>query len=135
MEEPDVSPADANEFGRLLGFTPEWYTLGIVDAAVLDRLRSDWDKGKDPNTEHYRYRTFRDFVLAHKPLSPDSCIALYELGSRDADPGMGGSMMVHIVYLPECPEAVLEAAAKSGQRYLVRAAERRRAPFNTQPGR
>ena len=121
-----MSPSDANEIGRLLGFTPEWYTLGIVDDALLDRLRADWDKGDDPNTEHYRYRAFVDFVLVHEPLSPDLAVALYELGSRDADPGMGGAMMVNIIYRPDCPKSVLEAAAASGQRHLVRSAVRRR---------
>ena len=130
-----MSPSDASEIGRLLGFTPEWYTLGIVDDALLDRLRADWDKGDDPNTEHYRYRAFSDFVLVHQPLSPALAIALYELGSRDADPGMGGAIMSHMVYHPECPEAVLEAAATSGRRHLVRAVARRRLMAEVQDAR
>ena len=130
-----MSLSNPNDFGRLLGFTPEWYTLGIVDDALLDRLRADWDKGDDPNTEHYRYRAFSDFVLVHQPLSPALALALYELGSRDADPGMGGAMMVNIIYRPDCPESVLVAAAASGQRHLVRAAESRRIYLTRERGR
>jgi hypothetical protein len=113
--------SDAAEFGRLLGFTPEWYTLGIVDDGLLGRMRSRWDSGKDPNTEHYRYWAFGEFLRAHTPLSPDLALALYELGNKDVDQGMGGAMMANIVYRPDCPESVLEAAARSGRRHLVRA--------------
>jgi hypothetical protein len=130
-----MSPSNANDFGQLLGFTPEWYTLGIVDDAQLVRLRAEWDKGEDENAEHYRYRAFSDFVLAHEPLSPDLAVALYELGSRDADVGMGGAIMAHIVYRPECPEAVLEAAATSGRRHLVRSVARRRLMAEVQDAR
>ncbi|MCI0457521.1 MAG: hypothetical protein L0Z62_11170 [Gemmataceae bacterium] len=114
------------EFGSRLGFTPAWYSLGVVDQAFLERARAEWDKGEDANTEHYRWWAFREFVAARRPLSPDLAAALYELGAADADAGMGGSMMSAIVYLPECPQAVLDAAAASGARHLVRAVERRR---------
>ena len=121
---------DAAEFGQLLGFTPMWYTLGIVDDALLERMRVEWDKGEDANTEHYRYGAFSEFLRAHTPLPPDLALALYELGASDVDPGMGGAMMANIVYRPDCPAAVLDAAAASGVRHLVRAVERRMRPRN-----
>jgi hypothetical protein len=31
------------EFARLLGFTPAWFALGVVDDAVLDRQRAEWE--------------------------------------------------------------------------------------------
>jgi hypothetical protein len=118
---------DAADTGLLLGFIPAWYALGVVDSAFLDRARARWDSGEDPHTEHYRYWAFQEFLEAHRPLTPGLALALYELGAADADAGMGGAIMANIVHQPECPEAVLNAAAASGRTHLVRAVERRRA--------
>ncbi len=120
-------PGDIAAFGAQLGFTPAWYALGVVDQAFLERARARWDTGEDEYTEHYRYRVFGEFVASHRPLSPGLAVALYQLGEADEEPGMGGSMMAAIVWSPECPEAVLDMAAASGQRHLIRAVERRRA--------
>jgi hypothetical protein len=117
---------EVTDFGARLGFTPAWYGLGIVDEAFLERARARWDKGDDSNTEHYRWWAFSEFLAARRPLAPDLASALYSLGAGDADPGMGGAMMSAILYLPECPQTVLDAAAASGVRHLVRAVERRR---------
>ena len=118
---------DAAEFGRLLGFTPAWSALGVVDDAVLAWQRTEWDKGEDDNTEHYRYWAFREFLAAHRPLAPELAAALFELGESDPDWAMGGSIMADIVHLPECPPAVLNAAVASGRKHLIRIVERRRA--------
>ncbi len=120
-------PDEAADFGALLGFTPAWYVLGVVDQPFLVRARAEWDKGEDVNTEHYRYWAFREFVAARRPLTAQLAAALYDLGAADANRGMGGAMMAGIVKLPECPETVLAAAAVSGHKHLVRAVERRRA--------
>jgi hypothetical protein len=117
----------ASDLGTLLGFTPAWYALGIVNESFLTRARAWWEKGEDDNTEHYRYWAFGEFVTARRPLPPELASALYELGAADADHGMGGAMMLDIVYLSECPRAILEAAVASGRRHLVRAVERLRA--------
>ena len=117
--------ANNTDIGEILGFTQAWYTLGIVDESVLDRAKAHWDTGEDDNTEHYRWRAFKEFLTTRRPLSPELATALYELGAADADSGMGGSIMVNIVYLPECPRNVLDAASASGQRHLVRAVEQR----------
>ena len=118
--------SDLAEFARQLGFTPGWLSLGVVDDAVLARLRVDWDRGEDPNTEHYRYRAFQDFLAAHRPLTQQLAEALFELGAADEDDGMGGAMMAEIVLLPECPPGVLDAAVASGRKHLIRLVERHR---------
>lgn len=113
-------------FAEQLGFTPAWFALGVVNDSVLAQLRVRWDKGEDPNTEHYRYRAFCDFLAAHQPLTPELAMSLFELGAHDQDSGMGGAIMAHIVYLPECPQGVLDAAMMSGRKHLIRAVEKRR---------
>ena len=113
------------EFAQLLGFTPAWFTLGVVSDAVLMRLRAEWDKGEDDNTEHYRYWAFREFLAAHQPLTPELAAALFDLGAADPDQGMGGSIMANIVCLRECPQSVLDAALSSGRKHLIRLVEKR----------
>jgi hypothetical protein len=118
---------DPTEFARMLGFTPAWFALGVVDEAVLALHRVEWDRGEDHNTEHYRYGVFRSFLAARRPLPPELAAGLFELGAADPDGSMGGAMMADIARLPECPPAVLNAALASGRKHLVRIVERRRA--------
>src|SRR5262245_7484919 len=67
------------------GFTPVWYDLGIVDDAVLARLRAEWDKGEDDNPEHYRNWAFCQFFARNDPLAPELAVALWELAESDPD--------------------------------------------------
>ncbi|MBM3979178.1 MAG: hypothetical protein FJ304_02620 [Planctomycetes bacterium] len=116
---------DSTGLAQVLGFTPAWFALGVVDGSVMDRLTAEWNKGEDNNTEHYRYGAFRTFLAAHRPLTAETAAALYELGAADPDDSMGGAIMADIVHLPECPEDVLAAALASGRKHLVRIVERR----------
>ena len=108
-----------------LRFTSDWFALGVVDKCLLDELMVEWDKGDDPNPEHYRLRAFRLFLSRVRPLTPSLAAALYDLGASDEDPVMGGSMMLHVLHLDECPEELLRRALASDQRHLARAARRR----------
>jgi hypothetical protein len=118
--------SDATKIGVILGFTPAWYALGIVDQAFLDRARTEWKKGEDDNPGHYRYWALLEFLNAHPPLSAELAMALYELGDADTDQLMGGAIMAAIVHSPECPQAVLAAASASGRRHVIKAVECRR---------
>jgi hypothetical protein len=122
-----VRVSDAVEFAQMLGFTPAWFALGVVDDSVLAQCQVEWDKGQDDNTEHYRYWAFREFLAARRPLSPELAAALFGLGAADPDWSMGGAIMADVAHLPECPPAVLDAAVASGRKHLIRIVERRRA--------
>lgn len=117
--------ADLAAFAQQLGFTPEWFALGVVDEVVLTRLQREWNKGEDDNTEHYRYWAFSEFLKSNQPLTSELAAALFALGAADPDWSMGGSIMADIVYLSECPQTVLDAAMTSGRKHLVRIVERR----------
>lgn len=118
---------DSAEFARMLGFTSEWFALGVVDSTILTRQRVEWDKGEDDNTEHYRYGAFREFLAARRPLTPELAALLFELGKADPDWTMGGAIMADVVRLPECSRTVLDAALASGRKHLVQIAQRRMA--------
>ena len=116
-----------SEENNPFGFTPTWFALGVVTPSRLTDLLTQWDRGEDQSVEHYRWRAFQAFVQEHRPLPPETVVALYALGASDADRAMGESMMNSLVRLPECPEAILDEAASSGIKHLVRVVERRRA--------
>src|SRR5262249_40352417 len=122
---------DLAAFARLLGFTSSWFEVGVIDDGVLARLQVEWEKGEDRNPEHYRYRAFREFLTARRPLTPDLAAALFELGNADPDRTMGGSIMADIARLPECPVVVLAAALTSGRTHLVAIVESRRNELRT----
>lgn len=107
------------------GFSPAWFTIGIVDAEVLGRLREEWDRGEDHNPEHYRYGAFKRFLARSRPISAELAERLFELGLSDADCAMGGALAADVLRLPECPELVLKAALASQRKHLVRIAGRR----------
>src|SRR5438132_3900603 len=111
-------------------FSARWYELGVVTPARLAELRAEWQRGEDRNPARYRWRAFKGFLAERRPLDATLTAALYELGERDPDRGLGQSMMHTIVELPECPAAILEAARVSGQASVARAAERRRNEFH-----
>ncbi len=108
----------------LFGFTPGWYDLGMVDRGVIARLKEEWDKGEDPNPEHYRYGVFRDYLAAHRPLPPELAVALWELA--ESDTVLRWVIRTEIVRRPECPQPLLDAALASGLKHLARIIERRR---------
>lgn len=114
------------ELCELLGFSDSWIDLGVVDHRFLALALAKWMAGEDAHAEHYRYWAFQEFVRARRPLSPELASALYELGKSDSDESMGGALMLEIIELPECPQAVRDSAAASDRHHLVRAVERMR---------
>jgi len=104
------------------GFTAPWFALGLVTETRLAELLAEWARGEDRSTEHYRWRAFTAFLAEHRPLPPDTAVALYDLGAADDDRAMGEAMMHTIIRLPECPGSLVAIAASSGVRHLERAA-------------
>ena len=114
------------DYLKLLEFSDQWLSLGLLTEGELSVLGHEYEASEDKNTEHYRYGVFKKFLASHRPLPAQMAEALYELGRNDPDPAMGGSMMLDVVGLAECPDTVLEKASASGENYLVKAVKRRR---------
>ena len=108
-----------------LSFTQTWRDLGIVDDEQVAASEFEWEHGDDKNAEHFRYGAFRRFLDAQRPLSPEMCRALYELGNDDPDEAMGGAIMAKIITLKECPPDIIEDALCSPRPLLKRLAEKR----------
>ena len=110
---------------RRLEFTQEWIDLGIITSEKLDELESEWRSSDDRNTEHYRWRVFRDFAQSNSTFRDDVLRRLYRLGANDADPVMGGSIMADILRRNDCPEDLWRQAIESGENFLRKIAERK----------
>lgn len=80
-----------------LDFTHEWVSLGIISFAEIHRDKEAALSGDDPSPERYRWRAFSRFLAAQHSLSASLAHALYALGSTDADPSMGGSIMAAVL--------------------------------------
>jgi len=115
-----------HDYRAILGFTDQWFSLGVMTDAILQEHIVVYESSDDQNSEHYRYGAFRRYLREHRPLSADMVDALYELGEADPDGAMGGSMMADILYLRECPESIFEKAAASDRKHLIKIVERRR---------
>ncbi len=114
------------DYKNLLGFTEQWFSLGILTENGLQNYGTTYETSADKNTEHYRYGAFRWYLKEHRPLSEAIAEALYELGASDPDSAMGEAIMADIVELPECPDSVSAKALFSGRKHLIRITNRRR---------
>jgi hypothetical protein len=110
------------------GFNATWYVLGIATPERLAALQAEWECGEDRSPEHYRWRAFREFLAANRPLTERVATAIFHLGANDVDHAMGAAIMHEVVALPECPQAILEAARASGRKDLVRLVDSGRQP-------
>lgn len=122
------------DYKTLLGFTDQWFSLGILTEDSLQQYGMTYESSRDKNSEHYRYGAFRWYLKEHRPLSASIAEALYELGAAGPDPGMGGAIMADIVSLPECPASVSAKALASGCKHLIREAKRRSLRSELQQG-
>jgi len=109
-----------DEARTALGFTEDWRSLAIVTPERIEEFAIEFQSGDDPNPEHYRWRAFQQFLRSNRPLTHGQAEALYRLGDRDPEVGMGGAMMATILQLPECPPGLYEAALSSGRGHLVK---------------
>lgn len=114
MNPPASEPGTADPFG----FTPGWFTLGLVNDALLATLRQEWSRGEDDNPEHYRYDVFSRFMDEHPVLATEVAIALWELAEHDRD--LCWTIRTRLVQRRDCPAELIEAARASGRKHLLR---------------
>jgi hypothetical protein len=115
-----------NEVADPLGFSGQWFALGLITKPQHQEFLVEFQKGDDPHSEHYRWRAFCNFLEKHSQLSDDLMRQLYRLGEMDADHAMGGSMMAAILRRADCPEdLVRDGAQNPDQKHLKKIARGR----------
>ena len=110
---------------RELEFSQEWIDLGIIAETKLSQIEAEWLDSDDRNPEHYRWRAFLDFSQSQASLDPITAKRLCDLGAKDPDSAMGGSIMAHVLRRKDCPEDLLHVAAQSDEKFLQKIAKER----------
>ncbi len=105
-----------------LGFHPTWIELGLITPDSLEALVREFHTGNDPHPEHWRFRVFRDYVAANRPLPHDVAEALFDLA--ETDPALEAAIKTDLLDFRECPDVLLDRALASGDRHLARTAQR-----------
>ncbi|MFN8577651.1 MAG: hypothetical protein U0354_12415 [Candidatus Sericytochromatia bacterium] len=100
-----------------------WFKLDIVNDEKINFLLKEIFETEDFNDEHYRWRAFQDFFNKNKEsLSSKDFEELYNLGGKEKDIHLGGSILSTILKSNNCPENLLQRALKSKQKHLVKIA-------------
>jgi hypothetical protein len=113
-----------------LKFSQGWIDLGIITPSKLKQLETEWVKGEDTNTEHYRWRVFLEFIKMQTSLDKKTAIALYELGENDPDISMGSSIMAHILQRQDCPRSLINRGVQSENKFLQKIANNKLAALD-----
>ena len=109
----------------LLGFTPEWYNLAIVDDATVTTYAATMARSGENNPQHFRWRAFKSFLDKHDSLPDHLLAALYHLGDTDEDLTLGTNMMTEVLKRRDCPDKLLHEATTCQRRHIARFAANR----------
>ena len=109
----------------LLGFSADWYKLGIVDDAIVSGHAAAMTRNGESNPLHYRWRAFKSFLARHDSLREETLTALYHLGDAEEDHTLGTSMMTEVLKRRECPDKLLHEATTCQRRHIARFAANR----------
>ena len=82
---------------QALKFSGEWEASAWLNVELLETLFAEFRKGKDKNTEHYRYQMFRKGIAGRIPLSDEDVEQCLTLAKKDSDMAMIGSVMWMLV--------------------------------------
>jgi len=109
-----------------LEFDVKWFELGFVSSEKLTELLAEFLKAEDVNKEHYRWRTFTEYLKINKVIDENNLRELYRLGETDADNhGMGISMRIEILNRKDCPADLIEKALNSNEKSLIKVAKKK----------
>ena len=88
-----------------LGYTPLWMKYGALTAETLALQYEHWKVNDNGGgTEHYRYASFRYFLVNKTALTDTECDQYAHLARIDADSVMEGAAMVDILRMPTLTE-------------------------------
>ena len=77
-----------------LGYTKEWLEAGLIDNKQLEGQLREFELGEDVETEHYRYRTLKNWLKLKSTFTDTEVADFLKLTKVDADRVMA-SAAVH----------------------------------------
>lgn len=94
-----------NEQLDALGYSADWLDFGVLSLDTLNRQTDDFRTGRDPNTEHYRYDTFRTYLCGSGALSDAELSNYMALADHDPDPAMASAALVDLFRLTDLTDS------------------------------
>lgn len=74
-----------------LGYTQKWITYGVLSNEVLQFQVTEFARGEDINTEHYRYETLMNWIRQKDRITDLEIEQFFELALEDPNELMTGS--------------------------------------------
>lgn len=82
---------------KLLAYTPKWIEYGFLTQEQYNLQLIEFEKVEDTNKEHYRYRSFIDFIEEKSAFKDDDISHFLELVEMDVDQAMASSALVQLL--------------------------------------
>lgn len=84
-----------------LGYTEKWIRFSFLDKKTLEKQLINFENGDDPNTEHFRYQSFINWLATKEELTDLEIQNFIELALEDEDQVMTGSAVVQLLRHPK----------------------------------
>lgn len=81
----------------ILQYTFDWIDFEILSLKELDNQISVYNLGKDCNTEHYRYKTFKNYINQNESFTTLQIENIISLALKDNDKAMSSSVLVELL--------------------------------------
>lgn len=80
----------------ILKYDQIWLDYKVLTLDILQKQLNEFNKGKDKNTEHYRYATFKNYLQTQSSLSEEQISHLFNIIKTESDNSMASSMAIDI---------------------------------------
>jgi hypothetical protein len=107
-----------------LQFNQKWVDLDLISTDTFNLISEEYSKGDDTRSEHYRWKTFKDFLKNKDLISRELFFLIYDLSISDPDYAMGRAMRFDLVKRPDCPLDLIEIAINDKDLTLSRHAQK-----------
>ena len=80
-----------------LGIDPSWIKFGIIGIDQLANLLEAFNSSEDKNTEHYRWKVFKEYSEGNQCLPPEKILKLFSIIQLDADLVLRAAMIIEVI--------------------------------------
>jgi hypothetical protein len=103
-----------------LQLTQKWIDVGIITIEIFEVIREEYIRGEDQNSEHYRWKAFKEFIKANTCIKQEIFFAIDELGKSDPDYSMGRAMRFDLLKRSDCPVELLDITIHDSDKTLAK---------------
>ena len=88
---------------KLLKFNQKWFDLGLLNEESSENLIYKFENSEDKNTEHYRWKIFKDFLDMNSKIEEKKMYQIYELCKNEPDNMLQDSMIHSLIRRSDFP--------------------------------